>query len=392
MSGRTRNSEVNRNESVVNPTEPVSNEMANVVDLPVDPERLIDDDALVIDSQYNSELTSKEAIAGVDYDPLEKYPIDKLPEIEKQKLRALYETSMDEINLISQDRTTCLKQWAEEEVEFIWNVQATNELKNPPFSQLLDHVLTLSIAVSRETFVNPELMFHKTIITYGRTKSAAEKIFFGQCFEIKLVRLLKSLKRFPEKYDQVTSLKEILIRVEQSSILNDQKCINKLLKELKVNFMHAPNVTELGRRVQSTTHCAGSLLKFFGQVNHNNSFTIWYLLAGDKAPNRNSVTKSLVKLYGDFKNGKSTNFDTFLSEFRSETGILQDLHPQKICSNGKGKEKPSKKEHQTSNKSANTYKTDGNQGRKRTSKYKKNLKKKAKYNPDKSTSSQTPSD
>lgn len=160
--------------------------------------------------------------------------------------------------------------------------------------------------------------------------------------------------------------------------------------------MHSPNVTELGRRVQSTTHCAGSLLKFFGQVNHNNSFTIWYLLAGDKAPNRNAVTKSLVKLYGDFKNGKSTNFDTFLSEFRSETGILQDLHPQKICSiqsiNGKGKEKPSKQELQTSNKSANTYKTDGNQGRKRTSKYKKNLKKKAKYNPDKSTSSQTPSD
>lgn len=389
MSGRTRNSAPNRDEPVGNPTDQANTEPANVVDPPIDLEREIDNDAMVVDNEGNNEL-----VAGVDYDPLDIYTIDKLPDIEKQELKAVYETGLSKINLLLPDRMTVLKQWAEEEVDYLWDTQSIKELKNPPFTQLLDQLLVLSESVTRDSFMFPMYTFHKTVVTYGRTQDVAEKIFFCECFEKRLIRKLKSLKRFAEEYEKSTSLKEILIRVEQPSVLNDQECITKLLKELKFGLMNSTNATDVGRKTQSATIGTGNFLKFFDCINKNNGFTIWNILVGDKANNRNAVIKVLVRLYGEFKNGKPPNFDTFLSEFRSEPNILLDLQPQKISAipSGKGKENSNSKEKKKHDKNANSSKHDDNQGRKRSSKDSKNLKKKAKYNYDKSTKSREKSD
>lgn len=221
-----------------------------------------------------------------------------------------------------------------------------------------------------------------------------KKIFFCECFEKRLVRKLKSLKSFAENYEKVISLKEILIRVEQPSVLNDQECITKVLKELKFGLMNATNGTDVGRRCQLATIGTGTILKFFECVNQNNGFTMWYLLVGDKAANKNAVIRVLVRLYGGFKNGKPLNFDTFHSEFRSEPNILLDLQPQKVTaiSSGKGKEKSNAKDKKKTDKNANSSKNDDNQGRKRSSKDNKDFKKKAKYNNDKRTSSHEKSD
>lgn len=171
MSGRTRNSVPNRDEPVGNATEQAIIEPANVVDPPINPRREIDVDAMVVDHESDTE-----PIAGVDYDPLDKHvTIDALPDTEKEKLKAVYETGLSEINLLNTERMSALKEWAEEEVDYLWDTQSVDELKNPPFTQLLDQLLILSESVTRDSFMFPMYTFQRTVVTYGRTKDVAEK-------------------------------------------------------------------------------------------------------------------------------------------------------------------------------------------------------------------------